>query len=89
MVGEFFVLLFVSLELFFLPPAQSAIDFFLTILSLQLVPSLKHANIGVVFDDLTIDWVGVTPAERQVVNGIQQIGFTHAVISHKTVYFGR
>ena len=38
---------------------------------------------------LRIDRVSRTLAERKVVNSIQQVGFSHAVLPKKTVQLGR
>lgn len=88
MVGELFVLFLVPLELLFLPTAQSAIYLFFVPV-FKFIFALDHADIGIVLDDLRIDGIGITPAKRQVINRIQQIGLTHAVVAHKTVDFGR
>ena len=83
MVGELFVLFLVPLELLFLPTAQSAIYLFFVPV-FKFVFALDHADIGIVLNDLCIDGIGVAPAKRQVINRIQQIGLTHAVVAHKT-----
>jgi len=39
----------------------------------------------IVLDVLTIDRIKMAFTEGEIMNGIQKIGFTHAIITHKTV----
>jgi hypothetical protein len=36
-------------------------------------------------DDLRIYRVGITPAEREVIDGVEQVGLPHPVVSHEAV----
>ena len=39
----------------------------------------------IVLDVLTIDRIKMAFTEGEIMNGIQKIGFSHAIITHKTV----
>ena len=71
----------------FLPAFYTAINI-LRITS-QFVFSLDHQKIGIVLNILIVNGIGMTFTERKIINGIQQVGFAHAVITDKTVDFCR
>ena len=53
---------------------------------LRLVPPLHDGIVGLVPDDLCVDGIRGAPAERQVVDGVQQVGLPHAVAPNQAVH---
>ena len=88
MVRQAAVLLLVALELLLLPALHAAIDFLRRTVR-RLIEPLYHEEIGLVKDVLRVDGVARALTERQVVDGIQQIGLAHAVLPEKAVQLGR
>ena len=89
MVGQAGVFLLVSLELLLLPALHAAIYFLRCAVGLLLVEALYDKEVGLVADVLRVDGVARAFAERQEVDGVQQVGLPHAVLPEKTVQLGR
>lgn len=87
MIGKPFVLLFIAFELFTLTLFQSAGDLFGA--SLFLIHSLNHEELLVVPYVERIDALQGTFTKREVVDGIEQVGFPHTVIAQQAVELGR
>jgi hypothetical protein len=83
---ESFVFLSVAFEDFFLSPFHSAIDILGHLLA-EII-ALNHEEVLTVPDVLGISSVEITLAERQIMNGIQNVGFTHSVSPDQTVDLG-
>jgi hypothetical protein len=88
MIGEPVVILFVSFELLFLMSSDSAINF-LGLPIRNIISPLNHAHIGIVTYDLRIDGIDMTFTKRKIIYGIEQIGFSHAIVADKAIYFWR
>ena len=57
--------------------------------ALREVVALNHKEVLVVCDDLTVDVCEARMAERQVVNGVEQVGLSLAVVADETIHVGR
>ena len=82
------VLLLVALEMLLGASLHTAVDVF-RIPIIILVITLKHEESLIVSDDLRVYRIAGTPAKREVVDGIEKVGLTHAVMADKTVNFWR
>src|SRR5690606_32194872 len=82
--AEFFVSFSISFYYFFLPFFCAHNNFFSSIFS--FVKTFHHKKFGIVFYILGGYWVKITFSEGKMVNGIEHIGFSNAVVSHKTIY---
>jgi hypothetical protein len=51
--------------------------------------SLDQKKFGIMPNYLTVYRIDCTLTERKIINGIQQIGLTHPVLSYKTIDLGR
>ena len=83
MLCQLLVLLFVSFERFLLPFFESAMDILL--LFVDLKRALNHKEIFTVFDVLRIYGIEIALAKTEVVYRIQDIGFTHSVVSDQAI----
>ena len=68
-------------------PFQGAMQF--TAFPFLFKPALQHKKTLVVADILAIDRIKVTLAKRQVMYGVEQIGFADSVVPYKTIDLGR
>jgi hypothetical protein len=73
--------------MFFLSSLEAAKNFFGLVI--YVVPALNNGYIGAVPDILRVEQVSMAFAERQVINRIEQVGFTHAIVSQKAINLGR
>ena len=73
-----------TLILLLLPPLDTSIHLLLAPISL-LIETLNHEEVGLMEDILRVDGIPSAFAEREVIDGIQQIGLSHAVLPQETV----
>ena len=83
MVGQSLILLLIALERLFLTASYATRECFGR--AVTLVHSLQHKEILAVTYILRIDNVRKTLAEREIVDGIQQVTLAHTVVPDKTV----
>ena len=88
MVGESVVVLLVPLELLLLAAFETAGKLIVNtavtrIIALNHKEGLSVRNIG------TVDRTYCALAEREVIDGIEQIGLSHSVATYKAVYLAR
>ena len=88
MLGESQIGFLIALESLLLSAFHAAVDVFF-FSKLGLVKPLHHKEIGLVAHHLRVDGIGGAFAEREVVDGIEQVGLAHAVLTNETVYIGR
>ena len=88
MLGETGVGLLVALEYLLLAALHAAIDVLLIAIG-RLVQSLHYEEVALVAHHLRVYRVGGALAERQVIDGIQQVGLAHAVLPDEAVHVGR
>ena len=88
MLREALIGLLIALEGLFLSAFHAAVDI-LFLPKVGLVESLHHKEVGLVAHHLRVDGVRSALAEREVVDGIEQIGLAHAVLPNKAVHIGR
>ena len=67
---------------------HAAVDCLLVAL-LVLVGTLQYKEFLVVGNHLRVDGIVGATTERQVVDGIQQVGLPHPVVAYQTVHFRR
>ena len=87
MLRQFVILLFITLELLALLPPNGAEDFLQS--PLIVVLPLQHTHVLLVMDDLPVLCMDMAFREREVIDGIEQIGLSHAVVAEKTIHFRR
>ena len=87
MLRQFVIFLLVALELLALLPPNGAEDFLQS--PLIVVLPLQHTHVLLVMDDLPVLCMDMAFREREVIDGIEQIGLSHAVVAEKTVHFRR
>ena len=87
MFRELVVFLLVASELLALAAADGAEDIFLA--ALVVVPALEDTQILAVTQDLRIRRILAAFAKRKVIDGIEQVGFPHAVVSEEAIHLGR
>ena len=87
MFRELVVFLLVAAELLALAAADGAEDIFLA--ALVVIPALEDAQIFAVTQDLRIRRILAAFAKRKVIDGIEQVGFPHAVVSEEAIHLGR
>lgn len=83
MIGKALVFFFIAFELLFLTPFQPAVYFFF--FPIQLVAALNQEKRSFMKYILAVYRIKETFAKRKVMNGIQHVGFTFAVIACKAV----
>ena len=82
------ILLLVPLEVLLCSALHTAVDVD-WVGSLILIESFHDKEVLVVHNDLRVDWIEGASAERQVVDGIQEVGLALAVMPDKAVEIGR
>jgi hypothetical protein len=88
MISHAVIILGIDPELLFLVPALNTTDFIIAV----TIPDKLTMNGKIVLsvpDILTVDQVKIAFGKRQVIDGIQQIGFTGTVPACETVNFFR
>jgi hypothetical protein len=85
MIRQPFVFFFVSLKLLPLPVPDGAKNLFL--FAVIVVNPLKYAQFFSGTDDPVVRGMDMTLTKRKIIDNIQQIGFTHPVITEKTIHF--
>lgn len=70
MIRQSLILFFIAFELLFLSSSYGTIDFFYRVIG-EFVFSLKHAEIGMMANNLRIDRICMAFAKRQIVDSIQ------------------
>jgi hypothetical protein len=83
-VGKPVILLLISFENFAFVPVYSAINLVGSVIRLK--GSLDHRKFMLMPDVLRINGIKITLAKAQVMNGIQYIGLSNAIVSNKTIY---
>ena len=53
------------------------------------IKTFEHEEILIVRDDLRVDRVKRTFAERKVIDGIKKVGLSFAIMPYQAVHFGR
>ena len=89
MVGQPVVLLTVPFENLLLMQLETAMHLGIRPLRNAAINPFKHKHLLTPPDILRIGQIGTTLAKREIINGIQQIRFPHAVIPQQTIYVGR
>ena len=79
MIRQPVIFFFVPFKRFFLSAFDTAIQFFFV--SVTLVITLYDKKVFSVSDVLRIGIAGITLTKRKVIDSIQQIAFSHAVIA--------
>jgi hypothetical protein len=87
MFGQFLVFFHVPLKLLALATAEGAKYLFSAFI--QGIITLKHAHLFRIANHLIIRRIHIAFAERQIVDGVKQIRFPHAVIAEKAIHLGR
>ena len=82
------ILFLVALEVFLGAALHAAIDIN-RVARLILIPSVKNKEVLAMRDNLRIDRIGRTATERQIINGIEKVGLSLAVVSEKAVHLRR
>ena len=85
MFRQLVIFLLVAFELFALLPPDGTEDFLRP--SLIIVLPLQHAHILLVVDDLAVLRMDMAFRKGEVIDGVEQIGLSHAVVSEETVHF--
>ena len=85
------ILLLVALEMLFRTTFHSTIDtHFICCLGMVFaIGALQHKKILIVVHDLRVDGREGTSAERQVIDGIQQVGLTLTVVTDEAIHLRR
>ena len=87
MLRQLVIFLLVALELLALLPPNGAEDFLQS--PLIVVLPLQHTHVLLVMDDLPVLRMDMAFRKREVIDGIEQIGLSHAVVAEKTIHFRR
>ena len=87
-VGETLVVLFIPLKLLLLTTFETAGKFVVHTAVARII-ALNHKERLTVCNIRTIDRAYCTLAEREIIDGIEQIGFPHSVATYKTIYLAR
>ena len=83
MVGQALVILFIALKLLFMIAFYRACYLFIVVVFTER--AVHDKKVSILLYLLCINWGKVAFAERQVMYGIQQIGFTRTIIAGKGV----
>ena len=87
MVREAVVFLLVALEDPPLATLEGAKQFHVA--AIVIIKTLDQAHILPPIDHLRLGCIDVAPAERQVINRIQEIGLPHTIVAHKAIQLRR
>ena len=85
MLRQLVIFLLVALELLTLLPPDGAEDLLRP--SLIIILPLQHAHVLLVVDDLAVLRMDMAFRKGEVIDGVEQIGLSHAVVSEETVHF--
>ena len=88
MLGQTLVVFLVALEMLLHPALHAAVDVEI-LTAVAPVVAIEHKEVLVVHDYLRVDGREGAPTERQVIDSVEKVGLSHAVLPYKTVDFGR
>ena len=83
MLGKLFICLSISLYHLLESPFKTA-DYFFSFTFLLKFP-YDQKKVSIILDVLGGNWIKITFPERKMENGIQNVGFTHTIISYQTI----
>ena len=70
------------------PTLHATVDVFFVAIFVQVIP-FQHEEFLSVSDDLRVDGIVSTSAERQIIDGVQEIRLSLTVLSDEAVHLGR
>ena len=88
MLRQSLVLLLVALEVLLGATLHATIDVVYVSIVVTIV-ALQHEELLAMGDHLRVDGIEGTPAEREIIDGIKEVGLTHPIMADKTVDLGR
>jgi hypothetical protein len=84
-IREPFIFLLISPDFFLLAILKTAMNLFLVVV--KLILTLEGEKLFGMPDILRIGIIEIAFTERQIINGIQQIGFANSIVPDKAIQF--